>query len=71
MGKIMSFKKKIENMILSRSNSYNFYKNQYEKYIAGDIEDVAKIEKEFKQLKKSLKNLKIKPMTIWIQPPTC
>ena len=45
-------------MILSRSNSYNFYKNQYEKYIAGDIEDVAKIEKEFKQLKKEFEEFK-------------
>ena len=58
MGKIMSFKKKIENMILSRSNSYNFYKNQYEKYIAGDIEDISKIEKEFKQLKKEFEEFK-------------
>ena len=54
----MSFKKKIENMILSRSKSYKFYKDQYEKYIKDNEKSIPQIEKEFDQLKKEFEDFK-------------
>ena len=54
----MSLKKKIENMILSRSNSYLFYKNQYEKNIANKKNSDPNVEKQFKKLKKEFEDFK-------------
>ena len=50
----MSFKKKIEEMILSRSNSYQFYKEQYESNKSDNIA----LEQQLNQMKQELDSFK-------------
>ena len=56
-GNIMSFKEKLENMILSRSNSYKFYKEQYEKNSLPKNEN-PEIEARLTEMKKELNTFK-------------
>ena len=53
----MSFKQKIENMILSRSDSYKFYKEQYEKNSQPKNED-PEMEARLNDMKKELNDFK-------------
>lgn len=48
----MSLKQKFEKLILSKSSSYNYYKDQYEKHILNKKDLDPSIEEEFNQIKK-------------------
>lgn len=55
----MGLKNKIENWILSKSSSYNFYKNQYEQNSLKNKTSNPAIENEFKELKKEFDSFKL------------
>ena len=54
----MGLKRKIEDIILSRSNSYQFYKREYEKNSKGNKNSDNDIEKDFEKLKKQFDSFK-------------
>ena len=54
----LSIKKKIENIILSRSNSYQFYKKEYEKNIKNKKNATPDIEALFNEIKEEFNDIK-------------